>query len=97
MPENETVMDLAEAKRRHPDKWLALEVVERDEQQAPARVKVLAVADDRQEVSRQVRDVYEVYITFSGPIGPGIYSPFPDARGYMVVPVCGAGAGLRNR
>lgn len=70
MAEADDVMPLDEARERFAGKWLALEVVSRDQNAMPASVRVLEQEDTREEVCAKTRAVREVYITFGGPLVP---------------------------
>ena len=78
MNESDDVIDFSEARDRFPDQWLALDVVSRDKESTPLRVRVLARAGTRLEVRDRVRDAADVYITFTGPV-------VPDGQGVLFV------------
>ena len=64
------VMTLAEADRRFAGKWLALEVVKRDRQQKPTKVRLIAQARTLAQLCKKTRGVAEAYLHFAGPLVP---------------------------
>jgi len=64
------IMTVAEAKERFAGSYLALEVVKRDRQQNPVKVRLIAKARTRTALSRKTRGVREAAIIFAGPLIP---------------------------
>ncbi len=57
----------------HSGKWLALEVVTKDENGLPQQVKLLATATDRLELREKIKSRSHVYIKYAGPLAPAGY------------------------
>ena len=70
MPEVSEVMLLSEARERFAGKWLALEVVSRDENGAPHEVRFVDQGDTCAEVCERTRSYRELFIVFAGPVVP---------------------------
>lgn len=70
MGNSHEVMTLAEARQRFSGQWLGLEVVSRDENGRPLKVRVRHRAGTRLQLRDKVREMPDVYITFAGPVVP---------------------------
>jgi len=64
------IMTVAEAKERFAGSYLALEVVKRDRQHNPAKVRLIAKARTPAALFRKTRGVREAAIIFAGPLVP---------------------------
>jgi len=64
------VMTVAEAKERFAGNYLALEVVKRDRQQNPVKVRLIAKARTPAALFRKTRGVREAAYIFAGPLIP---------------------------
>jgi len=70
MPQAADVMTVDEARERFAGKWLALEVMRRDDNGMPESVRLIDKADTRDELCEKTGSFREFYITFAGPIVP---------------------------
>ncbi|MBM4034443.1 MAG: hypothetical protein FJ291_22080 [Planctomycetes bacterium] len=70
MQNDDDVIAVEEARRRHAGKWLALRVVSRDANRMPANVRVVAEADTLEALCKRARPINGLYLTFAGPIVP---------------------------
>jgi len=64
------VMAVAEAREQYAGKWLALEVVSRDRNGMPDKVRVLDQAGSRSELRQKIGAFRHVYVAFAGPVVP---------------------------
>ena len=75
------VMSVEEARERFAGKWLALEVVSRDENRMPREVRLIDEAATRAELCERTRSYRELFILFAGPVVPPgwgfVFSPSP--------------------
>ena len=70
MAKGTAAISVAEARKRHAGKWLALEVVSRDDNGLPQQVRLLEKAESRAELEERTRALRDVYIAFAGPLVP---------------------------
>ncbi|MBM4034446.1 MAG: hypothetical protein FJ291_22095 [Planctomycetes bacterium] len=70
MGENNDVMTVEQAEKRHAGKWLALEVVSRDKNGFPHEVRFVEEADTQPAIFEKTRALKDVFITFAGPLVP---------------------------
>jgi len=70
MAQPSEVMSVAEARERHAGKWLALEVVSRDENGTPDKVRVIGQAESRSQLREKIGALRNVYVSFAGPVVP---------------------------
>ena len=64
------VMTVEEARERFAGRWLALEVLSRDENGMPREVKLVDQADTCAAVCERTRSHRELFIMFAGPVVP---------------------------
>ncbi len=63
-------MTVAQAEKRFAGKWLALEVVSRDKNGFPHKVRLIEEADTQPDIFEKTRALKDVYIIFAGPLVP---------------------------
>ena len=63
----EQVMSLAEISKKYPDNWLAVKVLERDENAQPVRVKLIKKNQDLYNIRSGINEE-DVCIFFTGSI-----------------------------
>ncbi|MBM4038137.1 MAG: hypothetical protein FJ290_06440 [Planctomycetes bacterium] len=64
------VMTVKQAEKRFAGKWLALEVVARDKNGFPHKVRLIDEADTQPGIFERTRSLKDVYIIFAGPLVP---------------------------
>ncbi len=81
MAKTNDVMTVEEEEKRFAGKWLALEVVSRDKNGFPHKVRFIEEADSQPDIFEKTRDLKDVYIIFAGPLVPPgwgfVLSPYP--------------------
>ncbi len=70
MAKTNGVMAVEQAEKRFAGKWLALEVVSRDKNGFPHKVRFIEKADTQPEVLKKTHALKDVFITFAGPLVP---------------------------
>jgi hypothetical protein len=70
MLETSDVMTVEEARERFAGKWLALEVVSRDENHMPHQVRLIGRSASRDELCQETRSYRDLFIMLAGPVVP---------------------------
>jgi hypothetical protein len=57
----------------HEGEWLALEVIDRDDQGIPKTAKLLTTSSSRLDLVSRIGHLPNIYIKFAGPVMPSQY------------------------
>ncbi len=63
-------MTVEQARRRYAGNWMALEVVSRDRNRLPRKVRLIAKSRQRDALFDKIGAAPHVYVAFAGPVAP---------------------------